>query len=57
MDYSLAIDVGTQSIRACGIDMKWSMVERQKVPCAPQVTSKDRVEMDSLFVNQFSRQR
>ena len=47
MDCVLAIDVGTQSLRACIIDSELSMLERQQIPYAPQVVSRDRVEIDA----------
>jgi xylulokinase len=47
MDCILAIDVGTQSLRACIIDSQLSVLERQQIAYAPQVTSRDRVEIDA----------
>jgi xylulokinase len=47
MDCILAIDVGTQSLRACVIDSELSMLERQQVPYTPQVISGDKVEIDA----------
>ena len=47
MDCILAIDVGTQSLRACIIDTGLSILERQQIPYSPQVESKDRVEIDA----------
>ena len=47
MDCILAIDVGTQSLRACIIDSQLSVLERQQFPYSPQVTSRDRVEIDA----------
>jgi xylulokinase len=47
MDAILAIDVGTQSLRACIIDTGLSMLERQQIHYAPQVKSRDRVEIDA----------
>ena len=47
MDSILAIDVGTQSLRACIIDSELSVLERQQVPYTPQVISRDKVEIDA----------
>ena len=47
MDCILAIDVGTQSLRACIIDPQLSLVERQQIHYSPQVKSRDRVEIDA----------
>jgi len=47
MDCILAIDVGTQSLRACVIDPELSELERQQVPYTPQVISRDKVEIDA----------
>ena len=47
MDCILAIDVGTQSLRACIIDAESSLLERQQVPYTPQVISRDKVEIDA----------
>jgi len=47
MDCILAIDVGTQSLRACIIDTGLSVLERQQIPYSPQVESRDRVEIDA----------
>ena len=47
MDCILAIDVGTQSLRASVIDSELSSLERQQVPYTPQVISRDKVEIDA----------
>ena len=47
MDSILAIDVGTQSLRACIIDPELSELERQQVPYTPRVISRDQVEIDA----------
>ena len=47
MDCILAIDVGTQSLRACIMDPELSLLERQQVPYTPQVISRDKVEIDA----------
>ena len=47
MDCILAIDVGTQSLRACIIDTGLSVLERQQTPYSPQVESRDCVEIDA----------
>ena len=47
MDNILAIDVGTQSLRACILNSELSLVERQQVPYTPQVISRDKVEIDA----------
>jgi xylulokinase len=47
MDCILAIDVGTQSLRACILDSELSLVERQQVPYTPQVISREKVEIDA----------
>jgi xylulokinase len=47
MDCILAIDVGTQSLRACVIDSELSLLERQQVPYTPQIISRDKVEIDA----------
>lgn len=47
MDCILAIDVGTQSLRACVIDSELSVLERQQVHYRPQVISRDKVEIDA----------
>jgi xylulokinase len=50
MDCILAIDVGTQSLRACIIDSEVSVLERQQVHYRPQVISRDRVEIDAEII-------
>ena len=47
MDCILAIDVGTQSLRACVLDPELSLLERQQVPYTPKVISRDKVEIDA----------
>ena len=47
MDCILAIDVGTQSLRACIIDSELSVLERRQVHYRPQVISRDKVEIDA----------
>jgi xylulokinase len=47
MDCILAIDVGTQSLRACIIDTGLSVLERQQIRYSPKVESRDRVEIDA----------
>ena len=47
MDSILAIDVGTQSLRACIIDPELSELERQQVPYTPRVISRDKIEIDA----------
>ncbi len=47
MDCILAIDVGTQSLRACIIDSELSVLEREQVHYRPQVISRDKVEIDA----------
>ena len=47
MDFILAIDVGTQSLRACILDSESSILERQQVPYTPQVISRNKVEIDA----------
>jgi xylulokinase len=47
MDSILAIDVGTQSLKACVIDPELNLLERQQVSYVPQVKSRDRVELDA----------
>ena len=44
MDYILAIDVGTQSLRACIIDSKLSVLERQQIHYRPKVISRNHFE-------------
>lgn len=46
MDCILAIDIGTQSLRAGIIDKELTLIELQKVSYSPQVISRDKVEMD-----------
>ena len=43
----LAIDVGTQSLRACIMDSELSVLERQQVHYTPRVVSRDKVEIDA----------
>jgi sugar (pentulose or hexulose) kinase len=47
MDCILAIDAGTQSLRACVMDPEMSIIERQQVHYQPQVVSRDKVEIDA----------
>lgn len=47
MDCILAVDVGTQSLRACILEEDLTVVERQKVSYVPQVKSGNRVEIDA----------
>ncbi|MEN8246839.1 MAG: FGGY family carbohydrate kinase [Thermodesulfobacteriota bacterium] len=45
-DCILAIDVGSQSLRACVLDERMSEIARQRVGYTPLVKSRDMVEMD-----------
>ena len=47
MNRILAIDVGTQSLRACVIDNELSLIERQQINYTPRIKSKDRVEIEA----------
>ena len=47
MDSILAIDVGTQSLRACIIDPDLTLLERQQISYTPRVISRDKVEIDA----------
>ncbi len=47
MDRILAVDVGTQSLRACVFDRDLNALEKQQVPYSPQVKSKNWVEIDA----------
>ena len=47
MNRILAINVGSQSLRACIIDEELSVIERQQIYYSPQIKSKDRVEIDA----------
>lgn len=47
MDCILTIDVGTQSLRAGIIDTELSVLEKTQSYYSPQVTSRDRVEIDA----------
>lgn len=47
MNRVLAIDVGTQSLRACILDATLRVIERQQINYAPHVKAKDRVEIDA----------
>ena len=47
MDRILAIDVGTQSLRACIIDTDLAVLERQQISYTPYVKSRDKVEIDA----------
>ena len=47
MERILAIDVGTQSLRACIMDAELSIIERQQVHYTPDVKSRNRVEIDA----------
>ena len=60
MNTILAIDVGTQSLKACIIDRNLSIVERAQVFYTPRVKSKNRVEIDAeilwrAFIDACSR--
>lgn len=60
MNYILAIDVGTQSLKACIIDGNLSIAERAQVFYSPQVKSNNRVEIDAevlwrAFIDACSR--
>ena len=47
MDCILAIDVGTQSLRACILDRELSVLERQQIQYTPKVISRDKVEIEA----------
>ena len=47
MERILAIDVGTQSLRACVMDAELSIIERHQVHYTPAVKSRNRVEIDA----------
>ena len=60
MRYILAIDVGTQSLKACIVDRELSIIERAQVYYSPQIKSKNRVEIDAeilwrAFIDACSR--
>lgn len=46
-DCILAVDVGTQSLRACILKPDLTLLERRKVPYTPQMKSGNRVEIDA----------
>jgi sugar (pentulose or hexulose) kinase len=46
MDAILAVDVGTQSLKAGVIDGQLNVLERQQVPLTPRVSRKSHAEMD-----------
>jgi len=43
----LAVDVGTQSLRACIVDRDLITLEKQQISYVPQVKAKNRVEIDA----------
>jgi xylulokinase len=47
MDSILAIDVGTQSLRACILNSELSLLEKQRVSYTPKVISRDKIEIDA----------
>ncbi len=47
MDLILAVDVGTQSLKACILDRDLNILEEQKVSYFPNVRGKNRVEFDA----------
>jgi len=47
MDRILAIDAGTQSLRACVFDRDFNTLEKQQVSYVPQVKAKNWVEIDA----------
>ncbi|MFB0506307.1 MAG: FGGY-family carbohydrate kinase [Thermodesulfobacteriota bacterium] len=47
MNRILAIDVGTQSLRACVFDRDFIVLEKQQISYAPQVKAKNWVEIDA----------
>lgn len=47
MNRILAIDAGTQSLRACVFDRDFSTLEKQQVSYAPEVKAKNWVEIDA----------
>ncbi|UCF92671.1 MAG: hypothetical protein JSW39_00505 [Desulfobacterales bacterium] len=47
MTQILAVDVGTQSLRACILDEDLNIIEQSKIPYYPEVKSKNRVEIDA----------
>lgn len=54
MDRVLAVDAGTQSLRACILDRDLMDLEREQVSYTPQVKGKTRVEIDAeLLWNAF----
>ena len=56
MNTILAIDVGTQSLKACVVDRNLSVLERTQIFYEPQVKSKNRVEIDAeVLWNAFTR--
>lgn len=60
MNTILAIDVGTQSLKACIVDRELSILERAQVSYSPQVKSNNRVEIDAevlwrAFIDACSR--
>jgi sugar (pentulose or hexulose) kinase len=60
MNYILAVDVGTQSLKACIVDRELTILERAQVYYSPQVKSKNRVEIDAevlwrAFIDACSR--
>ena len=47
MDKILAVDVGTQSLRACVFDRDLTLIEKEQIAYFPQVKSKKRVEIEA----------
>ncbi|MHC4459062.1 MAG: FGGY family carbohydrate kinase, partial [Planctomycetota bacterium] len=60
MSHILAIDVGTQSLKACVVDRNLSILEKAQVFYSPQVKSKNQVEIEAeilwrAFIDSCSR--
>jgi len=47
MDRILAVDVGTQSLRACAFDRDFIVLEKQQISYTPQIKAKNWVEIDA----------
>jgi sugar (pentulose or hexulose) kinase len=59
MDNVLALDIGTQSLRACVVDRDLNPLEREQISYSPEVKSRNRVEIDAevlwdAFINACS---
>ena len=50
MDCILSVDVGTQSLKACAVDLQYRIIEKQQIHYSPEVKKDNHVEIDTAVL-------